>query len=45
MKPENFLAMVKAVREYGRYPIPEKFVREYSTRDFYARVFGKRSAA
>jgi uroporphyrinogen decarboxylase len=45
VKPENFLAMVKAAREYGRYPIPEEFAREYSTRDFYAGVFGKRSAA
>jgi len=45
VKPENFLAMVKAAREYGRYPILEEFAREYSTKDFYARVFGKRSTA
>jgi len=44
VKPENFLAMVKAAREYGRYPIPEELAREYSARDFYAKIFGGRFA-
>ncbi len=41
VKPENFLAMVRAARRYGRYPISEDLVRQYSHRNFYAKLFAQ----
>jgi len=40
VKPQNFLAMVRAARKYGKYPIDEDLIKEYSQADFYKRVFG-----
>ncbi|MEM3921277.1 MAG: uroporphyrinogen decarboxylase family protein [Nitrososphaerota archaeon] len=39
VKPENFITMLKAARLYGRYPIDEKLIREYSTRNFYQKLY------
>lgn len=39
VRPENFVAMVKAARAYGRYPIDERLIAEYSGKCFYAKLF------
>ncbi|RLF05265.1 MAG: hypothetical protein DRK00_04835, partial [Thermoprotei archaeon] len=44
VKPENFLAMVRAARRYGRYPISDDLIRQYSRRNFYAKIFAQRPA-
>ena len=37
VKPDNYRAMVVAGREFGRYPLDEKMVAEYRTKDYMAR--------
>ena len=34
VKPENYRAMADAAREYGRYPLDEKMVEEYSRKSY-----------
>jgi len=36
VKPENYLAMVKAARKYGRYPIDSVLVKDYSKKNYAA---------
>ena len=37
VRPENYRAMLEAAREFGRYPLDEGMVAEYSTKDYMAR--------
>lgn len=37
VKPENYVAMVKSAREYGRYPLDPKMVEEYKKRNYIAK--------
>ena len=39
VRPENFVAMVKAARTYGRYPIDKRLIAEYAGRCLYSRLF------
>lgn len=41
VKPENFLAMLNAAKLYGTYPINEKLVKEYSTKNYYQKLYPK----
>lgn len=34
VKPENYRAMVEAARKYGKYPLDEDMVKEYSQRSY-----------
>jgi len=36
VKPENYRAMLETARRYGQYPLDEKMVREYRTKDYIA---------
>ena len=40
VKPENFVRMIKAARRYGRYPINEHLIKNYSRRDYYREMLG-----
>ena len=42
VKPENFIKMVETARRYGKYPIDEDFIKKYSKRNFYSRVFASK---
>ena len=35
--PENYKAMIKAARKYGRYPIDEDLIKEYSNKNYMKR--------
>ncbi len=37
VKPENYLAMLKAAREFGNYPLDEKMVAEYKNKNYVER--------
>lgn len=37
VKPENYLAMLKAAREFGNYPLDEEMVREYKNKNYMER--------
>jgi len=41
VKPENFIAMVNAVKQYGKYPIDNALIEEYSKRDYYKILYPK----
>ena len=41
VKPENYRAMVQAAREYGRYPLDEKMVREYKNKNYIEKIRGR----
>jgi len=34
VKPENYKAMLETARRYGRYPLDQKMVEEYKTKDY-----------
>jgi len=36
VSPQNYLAMIKAARKYGRYPIDPALIRDYSGKDYAA---------
>lgn len=40
VKPENFFAMERAAREFGRYPIDPDLVKAYQHRNYIARYLG-----
>ncbi len=40
VRPENYRAMIDAAREFGRYPLDEDMVAEYSQRNYIARISG-----
>jgi len=44
VKPENFVAMVDAAKRYGRYPIDESLIEEYSARNFHSKLFPRLSS-
>lgn len=37
VKPENYKAMLKAAKRYGQYPLDQKMVEEYKTKDYMAK--------
>ena len=37
VKPENYKAMLEAAKRYGQYPLDQKMVKEYKTKDYMAK--------
>lgn len=42
VKPENFLAMVKAARKYGKYPIDPQLIETYSKKNYMKKYLAHR---
>jgi len=38
VNPDNYVAMVRAARKYGKYPIDRELIREYAGRDYAANL-------
>ncbi|UCB44514.1 MAG: hypothetical protein JSV25_09845 [Spirochaetota bacterium] len=37
VNPQNYKTMLEACRRFGQYPLDEKMIEEYKTKDYYAR--------
>ena len=42
VKPENFIAMVKAARKYGKYPIDPQLIETYSKKNYMDKYLARR---